>query len=251
MSRPEAESIVSRVGSRVRARRHELGLTAKELAQRSGLSPRFVSQLEGGQANIAIGRLASVALALEVSVSSLVESEPAGVIALLGLRGAGKTTLGRRLAEARDLPFVELDEAIEEKAGLSLSEIFSLHGEDYYRRLELECLRAVLERAEPVVLALSGGIVRNAPAFALVRSSCTTVWLRASPDDHMGRVLAQGDQRPMANRDNAMGELRSRLAAREPLYAQADAAVETSGRDEDSAFAALLQTTMDLGWTES
>lgn len=251
MERPEAESIVRRVGSRVRARRHSLGLTAKELARRSGLSPRFVSQLEGGTANIAIGRLASVALALEVSVASLVEADPAGVIALLGLRGAGKTTLGRRLAAASDLPFVELDEAIEEQAGLSLSEIFSLHGEVYYRRLELECLRVLLDEGEPVVLALSGGIVQNAPAFALVRSACTTVWLKASPEDHMGRVLAQGDRRPVANRDDAMGELRSILAARAPLYAQADGAVETSGRTVDGAFSALQEITTNLGWTES
>jgi len=246
MSRPESESIVRRVGARVRARRHALGITAADLAERAGLSSRFVSQLEGGSANIAIGRLASVALALEVSVTSLVEAEPSGIVALLGLRGAGKTTLGRRLAKAQDLPFVELDERIEEAAGLSLSEIFVLHGEDYYRRLEVDCLRSLLEGEEAVVLALSGGIVQNSAAYALVRSSCTTVWLKASPEDHMGRVLAQGDQRPMANRDNAMGELRSILAAREPLYAQADAVIDTSDCDEDGALAALLRTAREL-----
>jgi len=251
MERPEAEKMIRQVGSRVRIRRHDLGITAKELAHRSGLSPRFISQLEAGEANIAIGRLASVAFSLEVSVASLVEAQPSRVLVLLGLRGAGKTTLGQRLASAQGIPFVELDERIEEAAGLSLSEIFSLHGEDYYRRLEVDCLRAQLEADEPVVLALSGGVVQNPPAFALVRSSCVSVWLRASTDDHMARVLAQGDRRPMANRDNAMDELRSILVAREPLYAQADGVVDTSSSDEDAAFTALLGTTSDLGWANS
>jgi len=251
MGHPEAEQIIRRVGTRVRLRRHDLGITAKELANRSGLSPRFISQLESGAANIAIGRLASVALSLEVSVASLVESEPGGVLALLGLRGAGKTTLGRRLAQAQDISFVELDERVEEKAGLSLSEIFSLHGEDYYRRLEADCLRELLENQEAVVLALSGGVVQNASAFTMVRSSCTTIWLKATTADHMGRVLAQGDSRPMANRENAMDELRSILAAREPLYAQADGVIDTSAADEEAVFAELLRTTRDLGWAES
>jgi XRE family aerobic/anaerobic benzoate catabolism transcriptional regulator len=217
-------------------------MTLRELAEASGLSQRFVSQLEAGEANIAIGRLASVAKALDVSLADLVseEEERPKRVAMLGLRGAGKSTIGPRLAQALRVPFVELDEKIEEAAGLGLAEIFALHGEAYYRRLEERCLAALLADDGGSVIALPGGIVSSEEAFGLAKRHCTTVWLKAKPEDHMRRVLAQGDRRPMANRPNAMAELRAILAAREPLYAQADITVDTSRHDRDQAVRAIL-----------
>lgn len=234
---------MKRVGTRVRRARAERRLTMRELAERAGLSLRFMSQLEAGEANIAIGRLAAVAGALGVSMADLVAEEPRDGhrdVALLGLRGAGKSTIGPKVAAALGVPFVELDERIEEAAGMRLAEIFSLHGEGYYRRLEHECLERLLADGAPGVIALSGGIVQNEEAFALVRRRCTTVWLRARPEDHMRRVLEQGDRRPVANRPDAMAELRAILAAREPLYHLADVTLDTSRRDADASARALL-----------
>jgi len=236
------------VGRRVRALRTGLGLTARETAERSGLSARFYSDLEGGKANIAIGRLAAVARALDVPLEDLVrsaeprpEAAPArSVIALLGLRGAGKSSLGRSAATKLGLPFVELDERIELAAGLRLPEIFALHGEAYYRRLTLQALRALLAEERPCLVALPGGIVQDEIAFELVRTHCTTAWLKARPQDHMDRVVDQGDSRPMAGRRDAMAELRSLLIDREPLYRRADLVVDTAGRDIVAATAALV-----------
>lgn len=224
-------SLLRRLATRVRALRKERGYTAREMAGRADLSLRFYAQLESGEANIAIGRLAAVADALDVKLSDLVaEPDAARIIALLGLRGAGKSTIGPKLAAELALPFVELDACIEEKAGLELREIFTLHGEAYYRRLETECLAERVESRDPCVIALSGGIVHNAEAFALVRRHCRTVWLKAAPEDHMQRVIDVGDHRPIEGRDNAMADLRRLLAGREPLYRQADVTIDTSTR---------------------
>jgi XRE family aerobic/anaerobic benzoate catabolism transcriptional regulator len=226
--------IKERVGSRVKALRSEQSLTLRAFAIRSGLSLRFASQLDKGQANISIERLERVAEALGVSLASLVEPARGRVVALLGLRGAGKSTLGARLAERLDLAFVELDERIEEAAGLELSEIFSLHGEAYYRRLEGQCLGELLHSGESCVVALPGGVVHNEEAFRLVKRHATTVWLRATPKDHMLRVVAQGDSRPMQQSRDAMAELRAILAARVPLYREARISVDTSAAGDDS-----------------
>ena len=155
------------------------------------------------------------------------------IVALLGLRSAGKTTVGRRLARRLRVPFVELDRRIEQVANLSLAEIFSLHGEDYYRRLERDELQAVLDDRRPLVLATGGGLVTAAETYALLRRGAVTVWLRATPEDHWNRVLRQGDKRPMADHPQAMSDLRSLLASRETLYALAAHTVDTSGRPVD------------------
>ena len=270
-----------RVGARVRARRTELKLTRQVLADRSGLSLRFVAQLEKGEANISIGKLDGVARALGLSLAQLVAESTAPLsrihellanrppaelercyrvlqltlgesqrhaVALLGLRGAGKSTLGVRAADHLDMPFVELDTRIEDAAGLNLTEIFSLHGEGYYRRLEGGCVAELLSAGSPCVVALPGGIVHNEEAFRLVRRHATTVWLKAAPEDHMARVLAQGDRRPMDQSQDAMAELRAILAAREPLYQQADVGVDTSAQGEAESLRLLLSGLEGSGW---
>ena len=226
-----------------RARRLQRGWTLKQVAERSGVSPRFLVQLEAGRGNISVRRLADVARALDVTPASLITMPPEQrddpIVALLGLRGAGKTTVGKRLARRLRVPFVELDRRIEQAANISLAELFSLHGEDYYRRLEREVLQAVLESEGPMVLATGGGLVTAPETFALLRRGALTVWLRATPEDHWNRVLRQGDRRPLVDHPQAMSDLRSLLAAREPLYATAAHTVETSDRPIDRVVAEI------------
>lgn len=227
-----ADDLLTALGRRARALRLERGWTIRDVAERSGLSPRFLVQLESGRGNISIRRLADVARALETTPALLLAAmdDPTGpVIALLGLRGAGKTTIGKRLARRLHVPFVELDRRIEQAADLSLAELFSLHGDDYYRRLERETLNAVLAERQGMVIATGGGIVTAPETYALLRRSTITVWLRASSEDHWNRVVRQGDRRPMADHPQAMADLRSLLSAREPLYAQAAHTVDTRG----------------------
>ena len=236
------DDILAALGRRARAHRLSRGWTIREVAERSGVSPRFLVQLEGGAGNISVRRLADVARALETTPAALLSDSDipaAAVIALLGLRGAGKTTIGRRLAKRRRVPFVELDRRVEQAADLSLGEIFALHGEDYYRRLEREMLQEVLNEGRPIVLATGGGLVASPDTFAMLRRSAVTVWLRASPEDHWNRVVRQGDRRPMADHPQAMADLRSLLSTREPLYALADHTVDTSSGSVDKVVAAL------------
>jgi XRE family transcriptional regulator, aerobic/anaerobic benzoate catabolism transcriptional regulator len=227
----DAERLLAGLGKRTREIRSEAGWTLKQLAARSGLSPRFLVQLEGGSANISVRNLTGLARALGTTPAALLADSGAAelpVVALLGLRGAGKTAIGKRLARRLRVPFVELDRLIEEAAGLSLGEIFSMHGEEYYRRLEKETLERVLGEGRSLVLATGGGLVTSKETFALLRRRAVTVWLRARPEDHWNRVVRQGDRRPMAEHPEAMAELRRLLATRERLYAEAAHTVNTS-----------------------
>jgi XRE family aerobic/anaerobic benzoate catabolism transcriptional regulator len=221
-------------GVRVRELRGLKRWTIRELAERSGVSLRFLVQLEGGRANISLRRLADIATALGVSPAALLSGSGASgqpkSVALLGPRGAGKTTIGRALARQLRAHFIELDRRIEQEADLSLGQIFSLHGEEYYRRLERGALADVLAEPGRTVLATGGGIVTSPASFALLKSGATTIWLRASAEEHWNRVVAQGDRRPMADHPQAMADLRALLASRQPLYATATHTVETTGR---------------------
>ena len=223
--------ILGRVGGAVRRARHRRGLSRRALADASGLSIRFLAELEAGRGNISLRRLDDLARGLGVPAATLLDqgTAPRGPrLALVGLRGAGKSTVGPGLARRLDVPFAELDGMIEEVAGLTVAQIFEIHGESYFRRLERETLRRFLDEAGPFILATGGGLVTEPETLALLREDTWTVWLRARPEDHYGRVLAQGDERPMAGNPHAMSELRALLAARLPLYQQADLTVDTS-----------------------
>lgn len=234
-------ALLERIGARTRRLRVDQHLTLRELAEKSGVSLRFLLQIESGRANVSVRRLADVADALGTSPAALLaDEEPARpLIVLLGLRGAGKTTVGRKLARKLRLPFVELDSRIEDAAGLALREIFSLHGEDYYRRLEREALGALAREGRAAVVAAGGGIVTSPDAMQLLDRHAVTVWLRADPEEHWTRVMHQGDRRPMEDQPQAMDALRALHARREPLYARADFAVDTSGRAADDVVTAV------------
>ena len=223
-------SLLSQIGGRVRNRRTSMGWTLREVADRSGVSSRFLSDLEAGKGNISVARLADVASALDVPLVSLMPSEEKqeSVVALVGLRGAGKSTIGRAVAKHLGMPFFELDALIEKEANLSLGELFSLHGEAYYKRLAYDLLLKILAKNEHMVVAIGGSIVTDPETWQLLKRRSHTVWLKATPGDHWKRVLKQGDTRPMANRTSAMTELRSILSLRAPLYSEAAQTIDTS-----------------------
>lgn len=278
----EDAAFLSALGDRVRELRARRGMTRKILAKDSGVSERYLAQLETGQGNASLAILRRIARALDVPLESLVADTPeppvelahtvellrrlgpeqlgeartlllktfgdadaearAHRIALIGLRGAGKSTLGAALAERLGIPFVELDREIERESGVSLATIFDFYGQAGFRRMERRCLDRVIEEHPRFVLATGGSIVSEPSTFERLLASCWTVWLKAAPSEHMERVVAQGDMRPMAGNRESMADLQRILAGREPLYGRADAEVDTSGKREYEALEALVAT---------
>ena len=274
----EDSAFLKAIGERVRKARLRRNLTRKALARHSGVSERYLAQLESGQGNVSVLVLREVGAAMDLLPDALLRDaddelpeaafiqqlvrgmspqrlvrarelflrdfrddarERSKRIALIGLRGAGKTTLGEKLAVSLKRPFIELDREIEREAGTGLSEIFLLYGQQGYRRYERRCLEQLLGTGQACVIATGGSIVTEPPTYNLLLSTCFTVWLKATPQEHMQRVIAQGDTRPMAGRTQAMDDLRRILESRTGLYQQADATVDTAGKNVRQALSAL------------
>ncbi len=217
-----------------------LGASLAELiGDETASSPEWIliRELLRGRSEEAL-RGARLALADHLGVRSELQSR-SGRIALIGLRGAGKSTLGRMLAEDLQMPFVELNREVEQVAGCSLEEIHNLLGPAAYRRYELRALEETIQRYSEAVIATPGGIVSDAASFNMMLSHCFTVWLKATPEEHMGRVVAQGDLRPMSGNREAMEDLRRIIEGRAAFYSRADLQIDTSHRTLDEAFRAL------------
>lgn len=277
-SDPAEEDYLARIGERLRLTRARRGMSRKVLSLASGVSERYLAEMERGSGNASLLVVRRLAAAMGIRVSELAAEEadrsvdlhhamhqlerlaPAEIsetrawlssrfgkpqasgrrrIALIGLRGAGKTTLGRALATSIDVPFVELDREIESASGMEMSEVFAAHGQSGFRRLEFQCLEQVLATYDRCVIATGGSLVTEPRTFDLLLAECFVVWLRASPDQHMARVAAQGDLRPMASSRQAMDDLQAILVARAALYGKADASVDTSDGDVATALERL------------
>lgn len=265
------------IGDRVRRARTQKGLPRRVLSELSGVSPRYLAQLETGEGNVSIAVLKRVADALGLSVHGLTRPDDAPArdgahvldlfnradatsralaldilsggtegasrahrVCLIGLRGAGKSTLGAQAAARLDLPFVELNNEIERLGGMPVPEIMALYGLEGYRKLEAEALDRVVIQHDRMILAVAGGIVSDPATYSKLLRSFHTVWLQAAPEDHMQRVRAQGDNRPMAGYPKAMAQLKSILQDREALYGKAQMRMSTSGRSLESAVTALV-----------
>jgi len=237
----QESAYLARLGQRVRAWRTSHGTTRKALAASSGVSERYLAQLEAGEGNISVLLLRKVARAMGVTVESLVREDQADEkpIALVGLRGAGKSTLGSRLSEMLGIPFIELDREVEKEAGAKLGEVFAMYGQDAYRRFERRALERVLAQEGRAVIATGGSLVTDSDNYRLLRERCLCVWLKASPDEHMARVIAQGDMRPFKGRSAALDEIRKLLRDRDDLYGRADAVLDTSGKSARASLAEL------------
>lgn len=270
-------ALIARLAARVAEARKLRGLPRRVLSELSGVSPRYLAQLEAGEGNISVLLLQRVADALDLRIEALLAEDlpmdhdlqrvvtlyrqapgqvqqqvrslltpqnpkvmRAGRICLIGLRGAGKSTLGRMAGAALGLPFVELNEDIEKEAGMPLAEVMAFYGEEGYRRLEAEALERVSARHDRVILAVAGGIVEQPATYARVLERFHTVWIKTSPAEHMQRVRGQGDLRPMAGNPAAMAHLKTLLEARIPLYDQAEAQVNTANRAVRSSANDLL-----------
>jgi XRE family aerobic/anaerobic benzoate catabolism transcriptional regulator len=283
----EGARLIARLAARVAEARRLRGIPRRVLSERSGVSPRYLAQLEAGEGNISVLLLQRVAAALELPIEALLAEERpvdhdgtriaalyrdapaqvqtevrsllapqnpkllrAGRICLIGLRGAGKSTLGRMAGEALNLPFVELNDDIEKSADMPLAEIMAFYGESGYRKLEAEALERVTSQHDRMILAVAGGIVADTETYGRLLERFHTVWLRTSPAEHMQRVRAQGDVRPMEGNPAAMAHLRELLQSREPLYGRAQAQVNTSNKTERSALNDLLAIIANRGFLE-
>jgi XRE family aerobic/anaerobic benzoate catabolism transcriptional regulator len=237
----QEDAYLARLGERVRAWRTEHRMSRKALALASGVSERYLAQLEAGQGNISVLLLRKVARAMGVAVERLVREEDTleKPIALIGLRGAGKSTLGAKLAASLSLPFVELDREVEKEAGAPLAEVFAMYGQDAFRRFERRALERVLAEQPRAVIATGGSLVTDPGTYELLLERCRCIWLKATAQEHMARVLAQGDTRPFKGRSAALDEIRKLLADRERLYGRATAVVDTSGKSARQALAEL------------
>ena len=270
-----SRAYLANFGERVRMLRERHGITLKQLAQISGLSDRYIIQVEQGAANPSLETVRRLALALQTSVTGLLPedvkttaAEPTGParkivellegrsneqisrivdavsafleptkgrhIALVGMRGAGKTTVGQLFARRRTVPFYELDQIIENDIGLSLAEIFDLEGEEYYRAVEEKTLEKVLKR-RPGIIAAGGGLVMNPTAFFLLKLNAFTVWLQASPEALLTRVRSSKDQSRLGAYPQASKQLKAILDRRTPYYAQADLVIDTTRKSPEAA----------------
>lgn len=241
----KAQPLLRNLGRRVRELREAAGLSSAELARRAGMSRRYATEVEAGRANPSLTKLQDLATALDIGLAGLIGPGPTearrGRLALVGLRGAGKSAVGRALALRREVPFIELNERIEGLAGLALDAIFELHGEAWFHELEAEALEKVLSEGEHNVLAVGGSIVAAPATFARLRQSCHTIWLRARPEVHFDRVLRQGDRRPMQGRPRALEELRELLAEREAAYERCEWTLDTSEHTVDEICDQLMR----------
>jgi XRE family aerobic/anaerobic benzoate catabolism transcriptional regulator len=271
----EERRFLQALGERLRTMRRQRGMPRRVLSDQSGVSERYIAQMEAGSGNVSILLLRALAGALGVGITDLLAEAPTPAgellrdltpdqiaearqlllrhfgakdvpdrssrIALIGLRGAGKSALGGLLAKQRGVPFFELDREIERDAGLALREIFELHGQPGFRRAERAVLERLLATPQPCVIATGGSIVAEPTTFAMLLKNCVTVWIRAAPEDHMQRVIDQGDLRPMQDNRQAMQDLRAILASRESLYARADHIIDTSKRSISDSLANLVE----------
>jgi XRE family transcriptional regulator, aerobic/anaerobic benzoate catabolism transcriptional regulator len=266
----DTSAFLSVLGERLRTMRTRRGMSRKVLARHSDISERYLAQLEAGEANCSIVLLRRIAKAIGMQLTELVDARPDrpleavlleqflgrlsatqiaearallidrfegkiserrnARIALVGLRGAGKSTLGQMLAEQMQVPFLELDRIVEQQSGMSIGECLEMFGQETFRRNERATLETTLANHPAFVMATGGGIVAEPATYELLLTFCLTVWVRASPEEHMQRVMRQGDLRPMANSAGAMDDLIAILRSREPLYAKADIVLDTAGK---------------------
>ena len=280
-------ALILRVGERVRKARELKGIPRRVLSDMSGVSPRYLALLEAGEGNISIGLLQRVAEALDhriewlvgeddpwtsdaLRVADLFRSAPGDTrqkvldmlspqpettarrhrIALIGLRGAGKSTLGHLAGQALGIPFVELNREIEDQAGMPVNEVMAFYGQEGYRRLEAQAMSRIIATHDQMILAVAGGIVSEPETFKTLLAHFHTIWVKAAPTEHMGRVRAQGDTRPMAGNPEAMDQLRFILTSRETLYDQARAKLDTTGRSVDDSLRDLLALIRDHGFLD-